>query len=80
LKDIQRVLRGVAAGARASLLETLFHPIAFFAASHLGILTSAHPMASRRLSRAAAAGDVDAVVALLRQGADPGFQVRMNDR
>ena len=33
-------------------------------------------MASRRLSRAAAAGDVGAVDALLREGADPGFQVR----
>ena len=33
-------------------------------------------MASRRLLRAASAGDVDAVDALIREGADPGFQVR----
>ena len=33
-------------------------------------------MASRRLLRAASAGDVDAVDALLRDGADPGHQVR----
>ena len=34
-------------------------------------------MASRRLLRAASTGDVDAVDALIREGADPGFQVRV---
>jgi ankyrin repeat protein len=38
--------------------------------------TRGRAMASRRLSRAAAAGDANAVHALLMEGADSGFQVR----